>query len=111
MRRFLRKRFAAASLLGGACPPTRSPPSSVNPSSRGRPTVASSMNSGHRNLWESGAANRPHGQKKRGTSVANFVLGFLLASFLSMIVHTTPEKAVQNLSDWYRVFVPKPTEP
>jgi hypothetical protein len=43
--------------------------------------------------------------------VANFVLGFLLASFLSMIVHTTPEKAVQNLSDWYRVFVPKPTEP
>jgi hypothetical protein len=51
--------FRAASLLGGACPPTRSPPSSVNPSSRGRPTVASSMNSGHRNLWESGAANRP----------------------------------------------------
>jgi hypothetical protein len=33
MRRFLRKRFAAASLLGGTCPPTRSPFSSVNLSS------------------------------------------------------------------------------
>jgi hypothetical protein len=46
MRRFLRKRFAAASLLGGACPPTRSPFSSVNSNSvlhglsPGRDTIA-----------------------------------------------------------------------
>jgi hypothetical protein len=52
MRRFLRKRFAAASLLGRACPPTRSLPGSVNSNS-----VPHGLSPGRVTMTQTGIAN------------------------------------------------------